>query len=68
MFFEVTVKIKTDSNGKVKTANEIYLVDAMTVTEAEARVVKDFEKSGFSQDYNVVGVKSSNIVSVINAD
>jgi len=67
MFFEVTVKIKTDSNGKVKTANEIYLVDAMTVTEAEARVVKDFEKSGFSQDYNVVGVKSSNIVSVINA-
>ncbi len=68
-FFEVTVAIKTEGEkGKIKTIREVYLVDAMTLTEAEARVIKDFVKSGFSQDYNVVSAKESKIVSVIYAE
>mgnify|MGYP003665781088 FL=1 len=47
-FFEVTVEVvvATLKNGKDKKNKETYLVDAMSVTEAEARVVKDFSDSG----------------------
>jgi len=37
----------------------------MTVTEAEARTVGMFLKNGFSQDFNVVSVRESNIMEVI---
>ena len=71
MYFEVLVHIKLeaeDSRGgtKIKKINEFYLVDAISVTEAEARVVKLFKD--FSQDYEVVNVKKSKIVEVVNAE
>ena len=71
MYFEVVVEIRLeteDSRGgvRIKKIKEIYLVDAMSVTEAEARVVKLFKD--FSQDYGVIGVKQSKIAEVINAD
>jgi hypothetical protein len=66
----VLVNIKTETEGfkgatKVKIVKETYLVDAMSCTEAEARVVKSFAKSGFSQDYEVIGVRGSKVVEVI---
>jgi len=70
-YFEVLVEIKTEieSKGgvKIKKVKESYLVDAMSVTEAEARVVQLFKKSGFSKDFEVVGVKGSRIMEVIEA-
>ena len=68
-FFEVTVEIEIAQlkNGKSKTKKEVYLVDAQSVTEAEARVIADFEKDGFTLDYKVSGVKQSRIVSVIKS-
>lgn len=70
-YYEVVVQIKLqteDSKGnvKIKKLKEVYLVDAMSVTEAEARVVKQFE--GFSQEFAVLQVKNSKIIEVINAD
>jgi hypothetical protein len=70
-YFEVVVQIRQESedskgNVKVKRIKEVYLVDAMSVTEAEARVVKLF--SNFSQDFEVVQVKGSKIVEVVSAD
>jgi hypothetical protein len=70
-YYEVVVQIKLqteDSKGnvKIKKLKEVYLVDAMSVTEAEARVVKQFE--GFSQEFSVLQVKNSKIIEVINAD
>ena len=43
-YFEVTVEVvvATLKNGKDKKNKEIYLVDAMSVTEAEARVIGDY--------------------------
>ena len=39
MYFTVTVKILTDNGkGGIKKLTERYLVDAMSVTEAEAKV------------------------------
>jgi hypothetical protein len=66
-YFEVTVEVivSTQKNGKDKKAKEIYLVDAMSVTEAESRVVKDFEESGVQIDYKVSGAKESRIIRVI---
>ena len=70
-YYEVMVEIvleSEDSKGyvKVKRNKEIYLVDAMSVTEAESRVVKLF--SGFTQEFQVFGVKSSKIVEVIESE
>ena len=66
-FFEVQVEIviATLKNGKDKKAKETYLVDAMSVTEAEARVVKDFSDSGVQMYYKVSMAKESKILRVI---
>jgi len=66
-YFEVTVEvvIATQKNGKDKKQKEIYLVDAMSVTEAESRVVKDFEEAGVQIDYKVIGAKESRVIRVI---
>jgi len=47
-YFEVIVEVEvaTLKNGNPKLKKEIYLVDAQSVTEAEARTVKDLEESG----------------------
>jgi hypothetical protein len=72
-YFEVLVSIKTETEGykgalKIKNVKETYLVDAMSVTEAEARVVKLFTQSGFSQDFEVIGVKGSRVIEVVNSE
>ena len=71
-YYEVVVNIKTETEGykgatKIKNVKETYLVDAMSVTEAEARVVKVFAESGFSQDYEVISVRGSKVIQVIEA-
>ena len=52
-YFEVTVGlvVATLKSGKDKVQKESYLVDAMSVTEAEAKVVSDFEKAGVQIEY-----------------
>ena len=69
-YFEVTVTVQHEVDGgkggtKIKKVRESYLVDAMTVTEAEARVVKQFEESGVQLDYEVTGARESKILQVI---
>jgi len=66
-YFEVTVEVvvATLKNGKDKKNKEIYLVDAMSVTEAEARVVQDFTDAGVNVDYKVSGARESRIIRVI---
>jgi len=66
-FFEVTVEVVVAQlkNGKDKKNKEIYLVDAMSVTEAESRVIKDFEESGIQLDYKVASAKESRVLRVI---
>jgi len=61
----VEVVVSTMKNGKEKKNKEIYLVDALSFTEAEARVVKDFEEAGVTLDYKVSGAKESRVIRVI---
>lgn len=66
-YIEVTVEIVvgTKKDGGDKTVKELYLVDAQSITEAEAKVALDFEASGSSLDYRVVSAKESRIMRII---
>lgn len=66
-YFEVGVELVIGvlKNGKEKKQKEVYLVDAQSVTEAEARVINDFKTAGVTLDYKVVGAKESKIIRVI---
>ena len=64
-YYIVKVKIRhEDENGKMKKTIESYLVDAESVTDAEVKVVKDFE--GISMEYEVSAVSETKIIKVIS--
>jgi hypothetical protein len=67
-YFEVTVGmvVAIQKNGKDKIQKETYLVDAQSLTEAEAKVVKDFEDSGVQLDYKAISAKESKIMRIID--
>ena len=47
---------KVQENGKIKRVTESYLVDALSFTEAEARIVEE-ETPFVEEGLNVVGIK-----------
>jgi Fe-S cluster assembly iron-binding protein IscA len=66
-FFQVKVQFTVeDSKGKVKKQNVLYLVDAMSVTEAEARTVQYLTERG-EQEFEVKAASESAIASIIMA-
>ena len=55
-YFEVTVKFeKTSEEGKIKKVTKRYLVDALTFTEAEARIIKEM-KPFISGEFEVANI------------
>ena len=67
-YFEVTVGmvVAIQKNGKDKIQKETYLVDAQSLTEAQAKVVADFENSGVQLDYKAISAKESKIMRIID--
>jgi hypothetical protein len=64
-YFQVKVVFTVeDSKGKVKKQNVLYLVDAQSVTEAEARMVKYLTDNG-ENEFEVKAASESPIASVI---
>ena len=64
-FFQVKVQFTVeDSKGKVKKQNVLYLVDSMSVTEAEARMVKYLTDNG-ETEFEVKAASESPIASVV---
>ena len=56
-WFECKVKYdKTTGEAQIKTVSETYLVDAMSFTEAEARITEEV-KYGISGEFKVDSVK-----------
>jgi hypothetical protein len=55
--------IDTPKGTKEKRVTESYLVEALSVTEAEAKVVQDFK--GVMFDFEVKSVTSSKIIKII---
>lgn len=64
MYFETKVRYdKTLENGTVKAVTEPYLVDALTCTEAEARITA--ELSLLYSDLSVTSVKQSKLSDIV---
>ena len=63
-YYISTVKVKDENErGRITSTNEVYCVEAESVTEAEAKVVKEFE--GYSMGYQVKSVKESKIIKIL---
>ncbi len=60
---KVVLKVEQDS-GAIKKVTQSYLVDAVSVTDAEVKVNKKFE--GERSDFEITSVVSSNIIEVID--
>lgn len=58
---------KIDERGKQKKVTEPYLVDALSFTEAEARIIKEM-KAYISGEFTVSAVKKAKIAEVIPSD
>jgi len=66
MYFQAVVEIVDMSDkGKQSKTRENYLVDAVSVTDAEVKVNKLFEDEGMSADFQVKSVKETKILQVI---
>ena len=60
---KVEVRMEND-RGRIQKIRELYCVEAESVTEAEAKVVKEFE--GYQLDYQVKSVKESKIIKILD--
>lgn len=64
VWFECKVRYdKMQENGMVKKVNEPYLVDALTFTEAEARIIEEM-KPFISGEYSISSEKKTKISDV----
>ena len=56
-------EVDTPKGPKIKKITETYLVEALSVTEAEAKVIEDFK--GCTFDFEVKAVTNSKIIKII---
>lgn len=67
-WFECKVRYdKMMENGVVKKVNEPYLIDALSFTEAEARIIKE-QTPFISGDFSVSAVKRTKISEIFRDD
>lgn len=66
-YYTVNVAVDfEDAKGKIKKKNELYLVDALSVTEAEAKLVQKFTNDAVKLEYEVVKVSETKIIDVLS--
>jgi hypothetical protein len=62
-YYRATVKMQyEDKKGNVKFKKENYIVYAMTPTDVEAKLSKHLGV----EDYEIIGINTTNIVDIIN--
>jgi hypothetical protein len=66
-YFSVLVELEGEPkrNSTPTKIREMYLVDAMSVTEAEAKTVKKLTDEGTIQDFQVTKVSETKYLAVI---
>jgi hypothetical protein len=63
-YYIATVKVQDENErGRISSTNETYCVEAESVTEAEAKVVKEF--GSYQLEYQVKSVKESKIIKIL---
>ena len=64
-YYIAKVKVQDENErGRLTTTNEVYCVEAESCTEAEAKVVQEFEGAGV--EYQVKSVKESKIIKILD--
>lgn len=67
-WFEAKVKyVKVGEDGRERKVSEMCLLDAMSYTEAESRIVSEMEMI-VKGDYNIASLKKSNISEVVTSE
>ena len=67
-WFEGKVKyMRVDEDGRKRKVMEMYLVDAMSYTEAEARIIEEMELV-VRGEYYIPSLKKSNINEVVSSE
>jgi hypothetical protein len=62
-YWMVTVQLQHETDrGKVQRVNEQYIVDAVSATEAEAKIYKEFEGES---NFEVIRVAQTKIIKII---
>ena len=65
-YYEVKVAYQTgDAKGNIKTKKETLLVEAVSVTDSEATLVKHLTDAGETREYEVVGSNESKITELV---
>ena len=65
-YFQATVEIlDMNDKGKQTKTKELYLIDAVSVMDAEVKVTKMFEDEGSQVDFQVKSVRETKILQVI---
>lgn len=68
LWFECKVRYdKMMENGSVKKVTEPYLVDALSFTEAEARIIQEIQPF-MSGDFSIPAIKKTNIAEIFPDD
>ena len=63
-YYISTVKVQDENErGRITSTNEVYCVEAESCTEAEAKVVKEFEN--VQVEYQVKEVKETKIIKIL---
>ena len=64
-WFEGKVKyIRIGEDGRERKVAEVYLLDAMSYTEAESRIIREMEGITIG-DFRITGLKKSNVTEVV---
>ena len=65
-WFECKVKYqKVDENGKQMGVSELYMVDAVSFTDAESRITKELEDYAGLGEFIVASIKTTNYAEII---
>lgn len=64
-YYSVRIKIAVETNGKIKWVPEQYLIDAVSVTDAETIMTKDLTKNSPGTEFEIVGVTATKIINVL---
>lgn len=68
-WFECKVKyVKVDQDGRERKVSESYLVDAVSFTDAETRIVEQMQQIVRGGEFHVDNIKKSNIIEIFPHD
>ena len=68
LWFECSVRYdRMQQNGSIKKVTEPYLVDALTFTEAEARIIEEITPF-ISGDYTISAIKKTKVAEIFRND